>query len=103
MAKLIKFATRLFCPKCEQISIRVFDKFLPPGILNPAAYVLLDWLGCQNPECVNYFPPLNNVISRCPVCKLWTVRFAVKTKNPKKEIWKCENSACGWKFQDYCF
>src|SRR3989344_1820682 len=100
-----KLRIQLSCPKCEKLPIRIFGWFLPELLTSDemikikplvAPYMILNWFGCENQECRNWFQNLKN-FSRCPVCELWSVYFNILSFKDKK--WVCKNPTCGWSFQ----
>lgn len=94
------FPKTLSCPKCEQMSRRVFDGFLSEEALKHSEvsvspkitnYILLNWICCVDNKCA-YFART----SRCPVCSRWSVKLSLKNVDDK--FWKCLNKECGWNF-----
>jgi ssDNA-binding Zn-finger/Zn-ribbon topoisomerase 1 len=88
-----RFATSLSCPRCQKISARIFDELLSEELLEESsAYIFLGWIACPKENCRNYFHKENSV-SRCPVCKLWSVKL-INDAYQKK--WACVNKECEW-------
>jgi len=94
----MNFPFQLSCPKCEKMSVRVFEDFLIPTSIKaePAEYIVLNWLCCGNKVCRNCFQKFRHR-SRCPVCKKWSVFLQIENIGDK--IWKCQDKSCGWSFQ----
>lgn len=58
-------------------------------------YMILDWWGCANNKCRNWFNRWPN-LSRCPVCHHWSVSFSIKLED---KHWRClKKKDCGWTF-----
>jgi len=89
-----RYANYLSCPKCEKLSARILESLTDKEMLmeDPKEYQILGWLGCAQQKCRNFFQK-NNSSSKCPVCKLWSVKLA--EENDIKR-WKCANKECQW-------
>ncbi|MBU6141573.1 hypothetical protein KGO95_00450 [Patescibacteria group bacterium] len=88
-----QFATSLSCRHCGIVGKRIFEQFKDREILDRlAAYIELEWIACATEKCRNFFTKMH-ALSRCPVCKLWSVKL---TADHELQQWDCLNHECGW-------